>query len=63
MNTEYTLFILKSNKENLLERLANLDKELTGRHSKENIAKLKTKIKHDLGSLDFSIEVLETYLD
>lgn len=61
MNPEYAIFLLKKEKSNLDFSL----KDMSEREDKgKKIDKRKqTGLKHQVGSLDFAIEVLETYLD
>lgn len=60
MNPDYALLMLKEKKENLLR--CDLEKYVE-KHGEVGVEKLKTMIKHQIGSLDFAIEVLETYQD
>jgi hypothetical protein len=60
MNPDYALLILKEQKETLLR----FDSEkLMEKYPKENVERLKTRVKHQLASLEFAIEILETYQD
>lgn len=60
LNPSYALLVLKEQRQNLIR--FDYEKYIE-KHGKENVERLKTMVKHQLGSLDFAIEVLETYQD
>jgi hypothetical protein len=60
MNPNYALFVLKEQRQKLID--TNLYK-YEEKHGEESVNKVRTLIKHQVGSLDFAIELLETYQD
>jgi hypothetical protein len=61
MNTEYALFVLKQEREKLQDKI--LDMSLLEDDGQKINKPMQTKYEHRLASLEFSIGVLETYLD
>lgn len=60
MNPDYALEVLKGRKYNLVN--CDLGK-VAIKYDEKNVEKLKTRIKHQIASLDFAIEILEEYQD
>lgn len=60
MNPDYALLVLKEQRETLLRFDAE---KYIEKHGKESVKRLMTRVKHQLASLEFAIEVLETYQD
>jgi len=63
VNTEYAIRVLKENQSNLKARLREIEEGRYNGYNETDVKKLKTRMLHDSRSLEFSIEVLETYLD
>jgi hypothetical protein len=64
MSTGFSLLLLSEKAIEILENLHNLDVlDMTENTDKVAINLERTRLKHQLGDIKFSIEVLETYLD
>ncbi|MGG3987315.1 hypothetical protein [Bacillus smithii] len=61
MNPEYALLILKEEKQKLEDKITEMN--LLEAEGEKINKRERTKYMHQLGSLEFTIEVLEEYLD
>ncbi|WP_226035752.1 hypothetical protein [Aquibacillus saliphilus] len=62
MTLRYSLLTLKDKREKLRGKLNDIDESVyENRHPKENIERLRTKIKNDISDIDYSIEILEEH--
>lgn len=61
MNPEYALFVLKNEKSKLDDKI--LDISLLEDAGEKVNKPMQTRYKHQVGSIEFAIEVLETYMD
>lgn len=63
MVVDYSIRVLKEQRNNLEDKLFEIADGEYDKYPKENIKKLKTDLTHKLKDIEFAIEVLETYQD
>jgi hypothetical protein len=64
MAVKYSLYLLREMRQKSLNTLLEIEEnKYKSFYGEDNVKKLRTKLIHDIGDLEFAIEVLETYED